>query len=306
MEAMTRLCIVVAIVTAATAASADKADEAKTHFKNGTELYDENNFRGALVEFQRAYELQPSYKILFNIGQVEMELQDYAGALKAYTRYLREGGPDVPPARAAEVKAEIDRLKGRVGYVTIQTAAGAEVLIDNVPIGFAPLPEPATVNTGRHDVTVHIKGRDPVSRAVDVAGQQQLTVALENDLPPVHADPVIDKPGRTKPASKVPMIAAWSVAGAFAVTSGVFGFIARNDANKLAALRGQFPVTRAQLDDQGSKQKLHAALADGFGAAAAIGGGFALYVTLTRPHAEVDKGLSLHVSPTGMSVAGHF
>jgi len=78
------------------AAHADaKLDEAKQHLAAATQLYDENNFRGALVELQRAYELAPSYKILFNIGQVEMELQDYAAALQAYSRYLsdREFGP---------------------------------------------------------------------------------------------------------------------------------------------------------------------------------------------------------------------
>src|SRR6266478_2010920 len=92
----TGIALLLGIVAASPAALADsKTDEAKTHFKNGADLYDENNFRGALVEFQRAYELAPSYRILFNIGQVEMELQDYAGALTAYARYLREGGPDI-------------------------------------------------------------------------------------------------------------------------------------------------------------------------------------------------------------------
>src|SRR5438105_2983977 len=93
--------VVAAFLLAATPAGAQPSpvDQAKAHFKNGTDLYDENNFRGALVEFQRAYELAPSYKILFNIGQVDMELQDYAGAMTAYARYLREGGPDVSADR---------------------------------------------------------------------------------------------------------------------------------------------------------------------------------------------------------------
>jgi hypothetical protein len=194
MEKIT-LAIVLAILTSSARAQPNPMDEARTHFKNATELYDANNFRGALVEFKRAYELSPSYKILFNIGQVEMELQDYAEALKAYTRYLREGGPDVPPDRVAQLNAEIERVKGRVGYVVVQTGAGAEVLVDEVSVGYAPLPEPVPVNTGPHHVTVRSSGREPINRDVDVAGKQQVTVAIDV---PATSTGVQTKPGITR------------------------------------------------------------------------------------------------------------
>jgi tetratricopeptide (TPR) repeat protein len=117
-----------------------RLDEARSRLQSGATLYDENDFRGALVEFQRAYELAPSYKILFNIALVEMALQDHAGALKAYTRYVKEGGPDITAARLAQVNADIERLKGRVGFLVIQTASSAQVLIDDAHVGYAPLP----------------------------------------------------------------------------------------------------------------------------------------------------------------------
>jgi len=182
MEKVMRLALVLGLATITSVARAQPADaqeEARTHFKAATELYDENNFRGALTEFKRAYELSPSYKLLFNIGQVEMELQDYAEALKAYSRYLREGGSDVPADRVTQLNAEVERLKGRVGYIIAQATAGAEIVIDNTSIGYAPLPEPVAVNTGRHEITVRAAGRDPLTRVVDVAGKQQLTVVLE-------------------------------------------------------------------------------------------------------------------------------
>jgi hypothetical protein len=279
-------------------------EEAKNHFKSGTELYDENNFRGALVEFQRAYELSPSYRILFNIGQVDMELQDYAGALKAYSRYLREGGPDVPAPRRAQVQSEVDRLKGRVGQITIQTVPGAEILIDDISIGFAPLPEAATVNTGRHQVVVHVSGHDPLSRVVDVAGQQQLSVVLGNEL---AVRSVAAAPEPRKPPSKLPMRVAWVAGGAFAVTAGIFAIVAHSDASDLASLRQSFPVTKAQLDSQLSKETTAAHVADGFALAALVAGGLGLYLTLTHPSdAEADKVVQLHVGPAGAFVTGRF
>jgi tetratricopeptide (TPR) repeat protein len=286
-------------------------EEAQVHFKRGAELYDEDNYRGALIEFQRAYELAPSYRILFNIGQVEMELQNYAGALRAYQRYLREGGPDVPAARTAQVTQEIERLKGRVGQITIETTDGAEVFIDEISIGFAPLPEPALVNAGRHKVAVHIAGRDPVSRVVDLAGQQELTVALANDLSPSAAAARVSRKSEDSkpsgPPSKTPMYIAWGATGVFAIAAGVFAYTAYSASSDLEDLRNTYPVTKEELEDKASEQRTASLLADGFTAATLVAGGVSLYLTLTRPSEEKKPSkLSLGVAPTGAFVTGSF
>jgi hypothetical protein len=282
--------------------------EAQEHFKRGAELYDEDNFRGALIEFQRAYELAPSYKILFNIGQVEMELQNYAGALRAYKRYLREGGPDVPPARVTQVTQEIERLEGRVGELIIETAPGAEILIDEISVGFAPLPEPAAVNTGRHHVVVHVPGKEPLTRVVDVAGQQRLTVALGNDPSARPASAATRAVATDKaPPSKVPMYVAWSATGALAVGAGVFAVMAYSASSDLEELRDTYPVTPAQLADKADEQKRLSLIADGLTAAALVAGGVSLYLTFSRDkEASKPSKLGLRVSPTGAYVTGSF
>ncbi len=292
------------------AAQADgKLDEAKAHVASGTSLYDENNFRAALVEFQKAYELAPSYKLLFNIAQVEMELQDYAGALKAYTRYLKEGGPDVPSERATQVNAEIDRLKGRVGFLVVQTTAGAQVLVDDVQVGYAPLADPIPVAAGQHRVTVTANGRDPVNRVFDVAGKETVTAALALDpassaLLPKQAPPVAAPRG---PKSKTPEHVMWGVTGAFVVGAGVFGVIAHGDSNDLTALRNTYPVTADQLSSQHSKTVRDAALTDAFTGAAIVSAGIALYLMISRssepPH---ERTLTLNVTPTGVGMMGRF
>src|SRR5690349_11541014 len=67
------------------------SDEAQMRFKRGLELYDEQDFQNALIEFRRAYELQPTYKILYNLGQVCYQLTEYACALRNFEKYLKEG-----------------------------------------------------------------------------------------------------------------------------------------------------------------------------------------------------------------------
>jgi tetratricopeptide (TPR) repeat protein len=288
-----------------------KLDEAKAHLQSGTALYDENNFRGALVEFQRAYELAPSYKILFNIAQVEMELQDYAGALKAYTRYVKEGGPDLAPGRVAQVNADIERLKARVGFLVIQTANGAGVLVDDAPVGYAPLPEPVAVSGGQHRVTVNVTGKEPVTRVFDVAGRQTVIAALAVDAtgtavqPPPATPAPIDGPPRP-----MAIYVAWGVTGGLAIVAGVFGVIAHGDANDLAKLRSTYPVTSQQLDSQRSKTVRSAALTDAFAGAAVLSAGAALYFTFRRTADQAnrpdDKAVQIQIAPTSIAIAGRF
>src|ERR1700748_2626156 len=62
-------------------ASASEARDAATerariHFKNGVDFYREHNFRAALIEFKRAYKAAPHFKLLYNLGQASLELQE--------------------------------------------------------------------------------------------------------------------------------------------------------------------------------------------------------------------------------------
>jgi hypothetical protein len=307
-----RLALIASLV-AGVAHADGKLEDAKAHLQSGATLYDENNFRGALVEFQKAYDLAPSYKILFNIGQVEMELQDYAGALKAYTRYLKEGGPDVPPDRGAQVNAEIERLKGRVGFLVVQTTAGAQVLVDDVQVGYAPLPDPVPVAAGQHRVTVTLTGRDPVNRVFDVAGKETVTASLAIDpgTAPPSDKPVpvpVVTPSDTGPKSKTPVYVMWGVTGAFVIGAGVFAVIAHGDSNDLTNLRNTYPVTADQLESQRSKTVRDAAITDVFTGAAIVSAGIAAYLTLTRMGHDnpKEKAITLNVAPTGFAVMGRF
>src|SRR5262249_38985743 len=92
-------------------AATDKANEASQHFKSGVAFYKDKDFPAALVEFKRAYELLPNYSVLYNLGQTARELKDYAAALTAFERYLREGGAKIPPPRRKEVTAAVEDLR---------------------------------------------------------------------------------------------------------------------------------------------------------------------------------------------------
>ncbi|HUS32147.1 MAG TPA: hypothetical protein VMZ53_26790, partial [Kofleriaceae bacterium] len=220
--------------------------------------------------------------------------------------------PDVPAERQKEVNEEIDRLKGRVGSVTIQTAPGAEILIDDVAVGFAPLPEPVVVSAGQHRIVVHVQGRDPLQRVYDVAGRQELTVSMGQDLAPsapVVKDtaPVTAVTKQDEAPSKTPIYVTWTITGAFAAGAITFAWFARSDSHKLETLRNTYPVTPEQLQDQKDKAVRDAAIADGLMAATLVTAGIATYFTLTRRDSKkAEKSVQLRVGPGAIGIAGAF
>jgi hypothetical protein len=148
-------------------------------------LYEEGDWRGALVEFERAYATLPNYRVLYDIGQCRFQLQDYAGALDALQKYLAEGGSEVPPDRREKVTATIDDLNMRVAHLHITANVdGAEIAVDDVAVGTTPLPGPITVSVGRRRISLTQQGRAPVVRFVDVAGQDTVEVPLTVEATP--------------------------------------------------------------------------------------------------------------------------
>jgi hypothetical protein len=164
----------------ATPATGDEGfEEAAARYKRGTELYAEGNYSAALIEFKKAYELTNAYKVLYNIGQVCYQLQDYVCALSSFEDYLKRGGANVAAKRKEEVEGEIKKLKPRIATVTIKTNIdAAEVTIDDIPRGKTPITG-LLLSAGSHRMSVTKAGKIPVTRVIEVAGATTPTIEVE-------------------------------------------------------------------------------------------------------------------------------
>jgi tetratricopeptide (TPR) repeat protein len=152
--------------------------DAEKHFENGVTLYGEHDFKAALVEFEKAYQIAPNPAVLYNIGQADYELQNYAGALDSFNRYLAEGHPN--KSRRAEVQTTLDALKARVASLDIgSNLDGSDVLIDDAEVGKTPLPKLVTVSIGSRKITVMHDGYTPLNRVVDVASGDSLKIEMD-------------------------------------------------------------------------------------------------------------------------------
>jgi hypothetical protein len=220
-----------AVLVPAAAAAEDPEEQARIHFQQGLDLYEQGDYEAAAIAFSRAYEIKPSYRILFNIGQAEAELKHYALALEAFARYLAEGGDEIPADRLQKVKSEIKRLNALVGMIEIEsTVAEARVKIDNETRGFTPLAGAITVDIGKHEVVV-IKGTTELLReVVRVAGGQRVrlqvqgeqgTDAVAGGAPDAAADG-----GEGEGPERIWTWVAFGVGGAAAIAGGVIGGVA--------------------------------------------------------------------------------
>jgi hypothetical protein len=295
---------------------ADVAARARAFFLRGVELYDERDFAGAGVEFRRAYEILPNFRILFNLGQVSVELHDYASAIDSFTRYLAEGGDRVPPDRRRKVDEELARLRPRVGHINLTVdEAGAEVYLDDAPVGRAPLAAALPANVGTHRIEVHFKNGSRQVRVVDVPGEE--TVAVHLAQPVSKSAPVAPLDPRPAPALSVERSASaperpsqsrvwigWTATALCAGGAAVLGLLAYRSSQDLRDLRQSYPIDRDALDSKQGSVRTLAAVADGLAAAAVVLGGLSLYFTLDRGSKKAGMTSGVSVGLLGPEVVG--
>ena len=121
--------------------------DAEAHFAAGVALYKQGEHVAALAEFRAAYATRPSYRVLYNIAQLEAKTGDAASALSTYRRYVLEGGAEIDVQRRIEVAHEIERLASLVASDTPVAPAPATALSPPPPPALAPASLPEHVAT---------------------------------------------------------------------------------------------------------------------------------------------------------------
>jgi hypothetical protein len=184
------LCAVLLLLASGTSAQVVPSEaqraEASEHFRAGVDLFRATNYRAALVELTRAYELTPDYRVLYNIAQAHLALGDAVQASQVYTFYLEQGGILIEPRRRREVEAELLALEGRIATLSLRSdLADGELFVDERAIGPSPLARDVRVAVGVHLVTVRTPSGASTSQRVEVlAGERKLvTFAVQAKAP---------------------------------------------------------------------------------------------------------------------------
>jgi hypothetical protein len=280
----------------------------RSHFDRGVEYYRDGNVNAALIEFKRAYDVAPNYRVLYNLGQVSNALNDYVSAQRYFQRYLQDGGSEIKPERKTEVSALISKLGGRIASVTITcNEADAQVFVDDMVVGNTPLREPVRVSAGTRRISASVSGRPRSTRIVEAVGGEQLSVALEIVPVPV-AEPAqpVQAPAAAESAPD-PVLWLGIATGALAVSTGVVGILAASDGGNFHdALQRQ--TTASELDRLHDRAATKALLTDILLGATAISGAVTLFFVFTgdKTESRESSAARLRLGAGSLRLDGYF
>lgn len=256
-------CVLALHTTAAAQDGAGKKEQeqASTRFHRGVELFQDEAYRAALIEFERAYEISPDYRLLYNIGGTKLQLQDFLGASQAYERYLREGGQAIPRDRREEVEPLLRSLQGRVGRITVAVNRdGADVFVDDIKVGQTPITGTVSVNVGRHRVAVRAPDGSSDSQIVDVAGDEIAEVSIVLTAPK-EVVKIVTTEAKSR-LLRTLALSGWGIGGALLIGSITTGALAQKANHDLDTLLKKPNVTSKAESDQRDKLKTRALATD--------------------------------------------
>lgn len=208
--------------------------------------FDEGSFKEATDYYRAAIRLSPDRATLCNLGVAARMAGNVTEAGQALSECLAEPLPPLAPgdederARRVQYRSDLEVVRQQTGSIEVTTTPGAEVVIDDLPRGTAPLAA-IFVLPGAHTVTVR-DARGEARRVVEVGAGKRVTIALEpkgsTAAPKAQrAAPIVLPPAPEKSDAMRPLVVAGIVVTSVTYAAG------------LATLTTAFVMGRDIVDD---------------------------------------------------------
>ena len=303
--------------------ASDRKNEARQHFDQGVQLFRDGDFQAAAIEFRRAYDTEPNFRVLYNIGQACTEAKDYACALTSFAAYLDQGGNEVAPARRAQLEQQMEKLRVRTGRLLVRTNVdGSAVLVDDVAVGHTPLSSPLLVSAGRRKVALVSPSGVQQIRTVEVAGGDQTTIDVPFQVAEYRGEARLGPADVTRDAPLEPesergsdlggrglRIVVPAVVTGVLVAAAVFsGVEALQSKQNFDNAIGTVPGDHDAIENDRRRTRSWALATDLLTGAAIVGGVFtalAIFRDGESPR-QASAGASLSVGPSGFAISGRF
>lgn len=152
---------------------------AKDDYEAGRVLFEDQDFAGALLKFQRAFEATPDPRLLWNMAACEKSSRHYANALALLERYRKEGDLRMSEAQRTELTTLIDTLRTLISRVhLIVDEPGASVFVDDRLVGTTPLADTLFVDLGTRRIRVGKAGFQDQIITQEFSGGSELTLYM--------------------------------------------------------------------------------------------------------------------------------
>jgi hypothetical protein len=204
--------VVVVALFASSPALADAATS-RLRYQQGVAAFSKGDFASAVAAFADVYRETGETKHLWNLALAESQAGSSYDALLHLRQYVSK--PDANPKNVERAHQLITGASANVGHVTVTAPDGADVLLDGMSVGSAPLPAPLDVDPAKPHVIVAQRGADTARQTLAATGPSTVRVELEFPVSrpapaPVVAVPAVapSSPHEPPPSAALPVPAA--------------------------------------------------------------------------------------------------
>jgi hypothetical protein len=217
------------LLLASSAAAQAPADPADALFRQGNALYKEQKWSEAREAYAGAWKLKRAHDIAANLAYAELKLGRFRDAAEHLAFAVRVWPPTGKSDKREFAVERLQLARKEVGALRVAVdVPRAEVLVDGVVVGEAPLEGEVFVEAGSHVVEARLAGYETATQRVEAAkGSAQevalAMVAVKAEPPPV----VVVAP--TGPNRGV-LIAGGVIGGVALVTGAIFAGLSNSKA----------------------------------------------------------------------------
>jgi hypothetical protein len=153
--------------------------EAKADYEAGRVLYTDGDFAGAALKFTQAYKKSNDARLLWNVAAARKSQRRYAEVERLLKQYLSEA-KNLPKAESERAKELLQTIDAFVADVTLTVnEAGAQIWIDEVEVGTAPLSAPLRIDLGKHQLRVSKPGFEPHGEVLELTNDTTVSINLQ-------------------------------------------------------------------------------------------------------------------------------
>jgi hypothetical protein len=179
-------------------------------YKKAQAAFEAGNYVQARGLFLQAWSLSPGAEVALGLGQSEYELKRFRDCAEHLDFAIHKLGPTVSERVLARAKKALAEAKAQVALLRVSTPKdGAQITVDGVAVGTAPLEQPIYLDPGTHEIAARV-GNNGIARSVAVQAGQESSIRLPFD----SQSKLVDSPwSRNAPRASTPDTANYSAAG---------------------------------------------------------------------------------------------
>jgi hypothetical protein len=175
------------LLTASTTRAEPPDEGALARFeRSATQAVEEGRYADARNAWLAIWQLDASNVAACNVGQLSFRIADLPRAAEFLTICLRdEPKPTDEATRRRHERRVLDlaQARQRVGVLTFRVRDGAELTVDDQPVGRAPLDRALFVTPGSHEIRAELDGEEGEAE-VDIPAGAERRVVIELAPPP--------------------------------------------------------------------------------------------------------------------------